>query len=85
MNHFTFSGPPALTVNYVACRHTPVRTHITGFDTLAEARQYMTSQEVSRSATNLTLSIVQTHDDRVVYYQHWSKPRLLSRLLSFFL
>ena len=86
MNHVTFSGPSAPTVHYMACRYTPVRTHLTGFDTLAEARQYVISQARNRVTTNrLTLAIVQTYDDRVVYYQHWAKPNPLSWLLSLFL
>jgi|GEM_PF-3089951 len=86
MNHFTFSGKSTPMANYVACRHTPARTHLTGFDTLAEARQYVTNQQINRTDANrLTLAIVQTHNDQVMYYRHWSRPRPMTRLLSFFL
>lgn len=86
MNHFTFSGKSVPVANYVACRHTPARTHLTGFDTLAEARQYITRQEINRAGSSrLTLAIVQTDTDQVVHYQRWSRPRPMARLLSFFL
>ena len=86
MNHFTFSGRSVPVANYVACRHTPVRTHLTGFDTLAEARQYISRQEINRSVTSrLTLAIVQMDNDQVVHYQCWSRPRPVAWLLSFFL
>ncbi len=86
MNHFTASGKSAPVANFIACRYTPARTHLTGFDTFAEARQYIIGQETNWATTSrVTLAIVQTYNDQVVYYQQWSKPRPMARLLSFFL
>lgn len=86
MTTFAFSGQPPAQVGYVACQHTSGRTHLTGFDTLAEARQYVANQlQASATFRHATLAIVQTTDDRVVYFQQPASHGFLNRWLNFFL
>ena len=86
MNQFILSGKSVPTANYVACRRVATQTYLTGFDTFAEARQYVAIHE-TRAADRLTLAIVKTSTDELVYYRRCAppRPRLLAQFLSLFL
>jgi len=85
MNTVAFSGQAAAQSGYITCQHTPARMHLTGFNTLAEAHQYLNDQQrQSAAARHATLLIVQTCDDRVMYLRQPETPSWLDRFINLF-